>query len=119
MQNIKIQLQNELDSYMKGEAKTTPYYEGMVILSSGLYKKQLDEIVTLFTKEVGESDVKNFEMYLDTVIINMQTKVKKYKKSVYFDNEDVKDIENQGYTIPFYSDESKKVYVLLGIVKNS
>jgi len=57
-------------------------------------------------------------MYLDTIIINMHTKVKKYKQSIYFDNENIKDIQNQGFTIPFYIDEKKKVYILLGIVNS-
>jgi hypothetical protein len=113
MENTKLQLQNELDNYISGKSEFIPYYEGMNILSSSLYKKQLNGIL----KE--ESDVKYFEMYLDTIIINMHTKVKKYKKSIYFENENIKDIENQGYTIPFYVDESKKIYVLLGILKTS
>ena len=76
MENTKLQLQNELDNYISGKSEFIPYYEGMNILSSSLYKKQLNGIL----KE--ESDVKYFEMYLDTIIINMHTKVKKYKKSI-------------------------------------
>jgi len=97
MQNIK--LQNELNRYKSGESEFIPYYEGMNILSS------------------NESDAKSFKMYLDTVIINMHTKAKKYKQSIYFENESIKDIVNQGYHIPFYIDEKRSVYVLLGIVK--
>ena len=70
-------------------------------------------------KKEDENSAKQFSIYLDTIIINMHTKTKKYKQSLYFDNEHVKDIENQGYTIPFYIDDSKNMYVLLGILKNS
>jgi hypothetical protein len=42
--------------------------------------------------------------------------VKKYKKSIYFDDENIKDIQNQGFAIPFYIDEEKNRYILLGIV---
>jgi hypothetical protein len=111
-------MQNELDNYLSGKSAFNPYFEGMNVLTSNLYKKQLQEIVVLLKKE-DENSAKYFTMYLDTIIINMHTKAKKYKQSVYFDNEYVKDIENQGYTIPFYLDESKKIYVLLGILKNS
>jgi len=38
---------------------------------------------------------------------------------VYLDSKKVKDIENQGYIIPFYSDEAEEIYVLLGIYKKS
>jgi hypothetical protein len=48
----------------------------------------------------------------------MHTKVKKYKKSIYFDNENIKDIENQGYTIVFFIDEKKDKYALLGLLKS-
>ena len=113
---IKKQLQNELDRYLKGEVDFSPYYQGMNILSSELYKKQLKEAVELIKKQ-DESSVNNFELYLQTIIINLQTKLKKYKKSIYFDDENVKDIQNQGFTIPFYVDEKNNVYVLLGIVK--
>ena len=118
MQNIKSQLQNELDNYLKGESGFIPYYEGMNILSSPLYKKQLEVILKLI-KEEDEGAEKKFDIYLDTIIINMQTKVKKYKKSVLFEDENIKNIENQGYTIPFYIDEKRKVYVLLGIAKTA
>jgi hypothetical protein len=116
MKNIKVQLQKELDNYIEGKSEFMPYYEGMNILSSTLYKKQLEEILKPLREE-NESDAKSFKMYLDTIIINMQTKVKKYKQSIYFENENIKDIKNQGYTIPFYIDENRKTYVLLGIVK--
>ena len=116
MQNsTKEQLQNELNKYLQNEVTFSPYYPGMNILSSDLYKKQLKEALELIKKQ-SEVDVKNFEMYLDTIIVNMQTKIKKYKKSTYFDNESIKDIQNQGFTIPFYIDEKKSLYILLGII---
>ena len=109
-------MQNELDNYLGEKSTFTPYFEGMNVLTSNLYKKQLQEIVSVLKKE-DEKAAKSFEIYLDTIIINMHTKAKKYKQSLYFENENVKDIENQGYTIPFYLDENKNIYVLLGIVK--
>ncbi len=106
-----------MDSYLSSKAEFTPYYQKMTqIVSSGLFKEQLKEILSSLEKEDIKS-AKNFKLYLDTVIINMQTKIEKYKPSVYFNNEKVKDIENQGYTIPFYIDEEEGMYVLLGIFK--
>ena len=115
-QNVKLQLQRELDNYLDGKAEFLPYYEGMNILTSSLYREQLEASVRLLEQE--SLDVaKSFKLYLDTVIINMQTKAKKYKKSIYFEDENIKDIENQGYSIPFYIDEKKKKYVILGLLK--
>ncbi len=120
MQNdVKKQLQNELDKYLQNSDSDnfSSYYPGMNVLSSALYKKQLKEAVELVKKQ-NNDDSSNFELYLDTIIVNMHTKIRKYKKSIYFDNENIKDIQNQGFTIPFYIDEKKKIYVLLGLVNS-
>lgn len=94
-----------------------PYYSGMNVFFSDLYKENL-EAASAFVKSQNEAEVKNFNLYLDTIIVNMHTKVKKYKKSIYFDDENIKDIQNQGFSIPFFIDEGKGVYVLLGIVNS-
>lgn len=114
---MKTKLQQELNRYLETKNKFTPYYKAMKqIVSSTLFEEQLQEIMHALEKEEGNS-AKSFKLYLDTVIINMQSKIAKYKPSVYFEDEKVKDIENQGYVIPFYSDEADETYVLLGICK--
>jgi hypothetical protein len=116
MQMIHSQLQKELQNYMDSSVKFTQYYPNMNIVVSDLYNEQLKNVLdSLEQEEQGSS--KKFKLYLDTVIINMQSKIEKYKKSSYFENEKIKDIENQGFIIPFFIDEEKKIYVLLGIVK--
>jgi hypothetical protein len=88
----------------------------MRILSSKLYQDQLKSILAPVL-EHNPQNAKNFKLYLDTIIINMPSKAKKYKRSVYFDDDNIKDIEHQGYTIPFYMDEANSTYVILGIVE--
>ncbi len=88
----------------------------MQILSSPLYQQQLKEIFTPYlTSDL--KGIKDFKLYLDTVILNAPSKVAKYKRSIYFDDDNIKDIEHQGYTIPFYVDEATDTYVILGIVE--
>jgi len=89
----------------------------MNILSSNLYQEQLKAILKPVL-EHNPQNAKSFKLYLDTIIINMPSKAKKYKKSIFFENEDIRDIEHQGYTIPFYMDEINATYVVLGIVKS-
>lgn len=86
----------------------------MQILSSKLFETQLKEIFTPYL-ESDLKGIKDFKLYLDTVILNMPSKAMKYKKSIYFDDENIRDIEHQGYTIPFYMDEINDIYIILGI----
>lgn len=81
-----------------------------------MFETQLQEILEDFVKQ-DPIATKKFKLYLDTVLYNMPTKVEKYKPSLYFDNDQIKEIEHQGYLIPFYIDNHKNYYVLLGIVK--
>jgi len=116
--NIQKKFQSEFNKYLEGQDDFLPYYPGMNVLSSYLYREQLKEAIALVKKQ-DSAELNNFELYLDTIIVNMHTKVRKYKKSIYFDNENIKDIQNQGFTIPFYIDEKKNLYILLGIVSGS
>lgn len=88
----------------------------MNIICSELYEKQLKEILEPLSREDFKA-TKSFKLYLDTLILNMPTKVKKYKKSLFFDNENIKDLECQGYTVPFLVDKENDAFVVLGIVK--
>ena len=88
----------------------------MKILCSALYESQLKGILSQMLKQDVKS-AKDFKLYLDTIVMNVPTKAKKYKKSIFFDDESIKDIEYDGYKIPFYIDEIKSVYLILGIYK--
>jgi hypothetical protein len=90
----------------------------MQILCSKLYQEQLKSILEPYLKS-DPKGIKDFKLYLDTVILNMPSKVQKYKKSIYFDDEEIKDIEHQGYTIPFVYDEVNNIFLLLGIVEKN
>ncbi len=88
----------------------------MNIVASELYEAQLkdilDEMITIDYKVA-----KNFKSYLDTIIINIPTKYNKYKKSIYYDDDNVRDVVHGGFVIPFYVDESNDTFVILGIVE--
>lgn len=88
----------------------------MQILCTDLFEKQLQDILQELAKEDFNA-TKNFKMYLDTVIINIPTKAQKYKQSVYFNDENIKDLEHQGFVIPFFIDKASETYLVLGIVE--
>jgi len=86
----------------------------MQIEVTQLFEDQLKAIL----EELLAIDIKlakDFKLYLETIIINMPTKAKKYKKSIYFDDENIKDIDFQNYTIVFRVDGQN--YKVLGIFK--
>lgn len=88
----------------------------MQILVTPLFETQLKEILENFASQDFDA-AKKFKLYLDTIIINMPTKAKKYKKSIYFDNENIKDIPHEEYTVVFFMDEEQETYLVLSILE--
>lgn len=87
-----------------------------IIVCDG-FQQQLQTIMRpMITRDpVG---AKKFKLYLDTVLLNLPTKARKYKRSIYINRAGVRDIEHQGYTIPFYHDSANGTFVILGIIDN-
>lgn len=88
----------------------------MSIYCTELYETQLKKLLTEFADEDFEA-TKSFKIYLDTIIINMPTKAKKYQKSIYFDDENIREIAHENFIIPFFIDEKNDSYLILGIVE--
>ena len=88
----------------------------MKILSTPLYEEQLKAILEKFMQE-DYAATKSFKLYLDTIIVNLPTKASKYKKSIYFDDETIKDIPHEDFTVLFFEDKESDTYLILGILK--
>lgn len=88
----------------------------MNILCTELYETQLKSILQRFSEEDFNA-TKSFKLYLDTIIINIPTKAHKYKKSIYFDDEDIKDIPHENFTVVFYIDKEKSTFLILSILE--
>jgi len=88
----------------------------MYIVNSENYLLQFKKLVDDLISEDAQN-AKMFKLYIDTIVLNLVTKLKKYKQSHYFEDENIKDIQHEGYTITFYIDEPTGVCVLLGIIK--
>lgn len=89
----------------------------MRIVSTPQFREDLQAVLSPLIAN-NPQQAKSFKLYLDTVLLNLPTKAAKYKPSIYFDDPRVKEIEHQGCTIPFFYDENRKVFVLLGIIDN-
>jgi hypothetical protein len=88
----------------------------MNILCTPLYETQLKEILSLFANEDFKA-AKAFKLYLDTIIINIQTKAHKYKSSIYFNDENIRDIQHEEYTVVFFEDKVNQNYLLISIIR--
>jgi len=88
----------------------------MNILCTPLYEEQLKVILEEFISQ-DEAATKKFKLYLDTILINMPTKAHKYKQSIYFENEDIKDIPHEDYVITFFIDKKNNNYLIISINK--
>ena len=86
----------------------------MRIVTSKLFEQQLQNILQLIVTH-NPDVAKGFKTYLDTVILNIPSKVQKYKRSVYFDNDNIKDVEFQGCIVVFHVNEEKNEYFIMGI----
>jgi len=86
------------------------------ILTTQLYESQLKGILQRYAIKDFES-AKKFKIYLDAIIINIPTKALKYKKSIYFDDENIRDVVYENFLIPFYKDEKSDTYLILAIIE--
>lgn len=87
----------------------------MKILVSKRFEEDLQAILAQLHAQLGCKDTKNFKLYLDTIIINIPTKLHKYKVSSFFNDECIKEIDYNGFKIFLYEDKEKKNLLLLSI----
>ena len=87
----------------------------MKILATEKFQKELKLILKKMLEQLDCKSVKNFKLYLDTVILNIPTKLHKYKISPFFNDEHIKEIDYNGFKIFIYEDSLKKNIVLLSI----
>jgi len=80
------------------------------------YNSQLKKILSYIVKN-NPKNAQYFKKELDKKILSLPHMPYKYRKSIYFDNENIRDLIYKWYTIPYLIDEDKKSIVLLGITK--
>jgi len=85
------------------------------ILSTELYESQLKDILEKYFQD-DFNGAKKFKIYLDTLIINIPTKIKKYKQSLLFEDENIKEVDYENFKVLFYHDTENSHFVILSIV---
>ena len=80
------------------------------------FKKQLRHIYDFISSD-SIYYAKEFNQNLQKKVDTLPHMPYKYRKSIYFDDENIRDLIFKGYTIPYLIDEDNKSIVLLGIIK--
>lgn len=70
-----------------------------------------------FISEDSQSRADEFEQKLKKAIVNTTNFPYKHRKSIYFDDDTIRDLIFKGYTIPFKIDEEENMIIVLSIVK--
>lgn len=86
----------------------------MKILYSDKFKHDLKSILD-FIAEDSKENAKQFAKDLKTTINQIPPFLYKYRKSIYFDDNSIRDCIYKGYTIPYKIGEES--IILLGITK--
>ena len=81
----------------------------MKIIKDAYFTQSLERII-LYIADDSKTRARNFKNSLDEFPY-------KFRKSIHFDNNDIRDYIFMGYTIPYLVDEEKDVIVVLDIFK--
>lgn len=87
----------------------------MKILATEKFENELKLILSSMLEQLSCKDAESFKLYLDTIMLNIPTKLQKYKVSPFFDDPHIKEIDYNGFKIFFYENSKKKNIVLLSI----
>ncbi len=87
----------------------------MQILATEKFENELKLILTKMVEQLDCKSAENFKLYLDTILLNIPTKLHKYKVSPFFNDEKIKEIDYNGLKIFIYEDSLKKNIIILSI----
>jgi len=90
----------------------------MQIIRDEFYLSKIDEIIDYMAQSSVESAIR-FLNKLDDKIDKLDNMPFKFRQSIYYENENIRDFIFKGYTIPYLIDIQKEVIVILDIFKYS
>ncbi len=88
----------------------------MKIIQDSVFEKNLKNILKYISID-SKTKAKKFNNSLFKKIENLSNMPYKFRKSFYYDSENVRDLIFKGYTIPYLIDSDKNKIVLLDIFK--
>ena len=88
----------------------------MKLIKEVNFTRNLERIV-LYIADDSKSRARTFSRNLQKQLNNLEYFPYKFRKSIYFENEHIRDYVFKGYTIPYLIDEENDVIVVLDIFK--
>ena len=88
----------------------------MQIVKSPTYNVQLIKRLKTIASD-SPDNARKFKKTLDEHIYNLDYMPYKFRQSYYYDNENIRDLIVQGYTIPYMIDEENQKIIVLDIFK--
>ena len=88
----------------------------MKIIKDAYFTQNLERII-LYIADDSKIRARNFRNSLHKRLDSLDDFPYKFRKSIHFDNDDIRDYIFMGYTIPYLVDKKKDVIVVLDIFK--
>ncbi|EKK7637126.1 type II toxin-antitoxin system RelE/ParE family toxin [Campylobacter jejuni] len=91
----------------------------MQILESDLFTNELNIILSLIVRKESIKVKNTFKNDLYKALKKLDFMPYKFRKSLAFDDENVRDFIFKGYVIPYKIDKEKDLIIILGIYKEN
>ena len=88
----------------------------MQIIKTPYFSTELDTVLDFIALDSIDQALK-FADDLELKINSIENMPYKYRKSIYFDDEDIRDLIFKGYTVTYYLDTENDKILILGIKK--
>ena len=90
----------------------------MQIIKDELFKENLKTVLKYIAQD-SKAKASKFNRQLFKQVSNLDNMPFKFRQSIYYTNENIRDLIFKGYTIPYLVDEEKELIVVLDIFKYS
>ena len=88
----------------------------MQIIRNISYLQKLQSIMEFIAQDSVNQAIK-FQVELDEIIDDIPNMPFKYRKSIYFNDKNIRDLIFKGYVIPYKIDTAKNQIIIIGINK--
>ena len=90
----------------------------MQIIKDELFKESLKTVLKYIAQD-SKAKASKFNKQLFVQVSKLDNMPLKFRQSIYYENENIRDLVFKGYTIPYLVDEQKELIVVLDIFKYS